>query len=98
MVGVLKPFQQNAAHLFTGLPFFALLKTSSYNGGRTQTLSTLFRIAGFISLRRLPRLLRGAYSNPFNKMLRILLGFLLLICLQKRAFDTASKQKTLSLS
>jgi len=36
------------------------------------------------------------YSNPFNKMLRISLGFLLLICLQKQAFDTASKQKTLS--
>jgi hypothetical protein len=48
---------------------------------------------------RSKRLPKGwVYSNPYNKMLRISLGFLLLICLQKQAFDTASKQKTPSLS
>jgi hypothetical protein len=37
--------------------------------------------------------------KPFQQYrVAISLGFSLLICLQKRAFDTASKQKTLSLS
>ena len=58
--------------------------------GRTQTLSGLS--AHYV--RRLPK---GGVPKPFQRYrFAILLGFLLLICLQKRAFDTASKQKTLS--
>jgi hypothetical protein len=76
-------------------------------GGRTQTLSTIplcgivvffkqdYRLTAFVVFLILQR---GAYPNPFNKSLRVLLCFLLLFCLQKQAFDTASKQKTLSLS
>ena len=47
---------------------------------------------GFTSLRRLPN--DSLYTKPFKSKLRLLFGFLLLVCLRKRAFDTASKQKT----
>ena len=47
---------------------------------------------GFTSLRRLPR--SSLYTKPFKSKRSLLLGFLLLVCLRKRAFDTASKQKT----
>jgi hypothetical protein len=36
------------------------------------------------------------YPKPFKQTLRVRLAFLLLVCLRKRAFDTASKQKSLS--
>jgi hypothetical protein len=46
--------------------------------------------------KRLPKM--AGVPKPFQQYrVAISLGFLLLICLQKRAFDTASKQKTLSL-
>ena len=47
---------------------------------------------GFTSFRRLPR--NSLYTKPFKSKRSLLLGFLLLVCLRKRAFDTASKQKT----
>jgi hypothetical protein len=51
--GVPKPFQQNAAHFVQDCQH-SLCSADFPRGGRTQTLSTLFRIAGFISFRRLP--------------------------------------------
>ena len=33
------------------------------------------------------------YPKPFKQTLRVRLAFLLLVCLRKRAFDTASKKK-----
>jgi len=50
---------------------------------------------GCVSLRRLPRW--APYPKPFKQTLRVRLAFLLLVCLRKQAFDTASKQKSLSL-
>ena len=47
---------------------------------------------GFTLFRRLPR--NSLYTKPFKSKRSLLLGFLLLVCLRKRAFDTASKQKT----
>ena len=58
-------------------------------------LIDLLGIDGCVALRRHPRV--SLLPKPFKKMLRILLAFLLLIGLRKRAFDTASKQKSLSL-
>jgi len=55
--------------------------------GFTLTLLILFQDC---RLRRLPWLLQGAYPNPFNKMLRISLCFLMLINLRERAPDVAS--------
>ena len=57
--------------------------------GRTQTLSGLSADADFLKFGR---------TQTLSQLLRSCLGFLLLICLQKQAFDTASKQKTPSLS
>ncbi len=57
--------------------------------GRTQTLSGLSAEADFLN---------GGRTQTLSQLLRSCLGFLLLICLQKQAFDTASKQKTPSLS
>ena len=49
-------------------------------------------MVGFTSLRRHPN--NSLYTKPFKSKLRLLFGFLLLVCLRKQAFDTASKQKT----
>ncbi len=57
--------------------------------GLTQTLSGLSAEADFLN---------GGRTQTLSQLLRSCLGFLLLICLQKQAFDTASKQKTPSLS
>ena len=46
-------------------------------------------------IRRLPRW--APYPKPFKQTLRVRLAFLLLVCLRKQAFATASKQKSLSL-
>ena len=52
-------------------------------------LSASLRFADFLKFGR---------TQTLSQLLRSRLGFLLLICLQKQAFDTASKQKTPSLS
>jgi hypothetical protein len=59
--------------------------------GFTQSL-----IAGLTKLRFVVPTITGV-PKPFRYCFAVA-GFLLLICLQKQAFDTASKQKTLSLS
>ena len=59
--------------------------------GFTQTLTQDCR------LRRLPYTSTRGLPKPFRYCFAVA-GFLVLICLQKQAFDTASKQKTLSLS
>ncbi len=71
--------------------FFAGLSADAdfLNGGLTQTLSGLSAEADFLN---------GGRTQTLSQLLRSCLGFLLLICLQKQAFDTASKQKTPSLS
>ncbi len=74
--------------LFAGLPAsFHYAVFLNFYEGRTLTLLILFQDC---RLRRLPKLLRGVYSNPFNKMLRISLCFLMLINLRERAPDVAS--------
>jgi hypothetical protein len=40
----------------------------------------------------------SSYPKPFKRMLRILLAFLVLVILHKRACDAALNQKSLSLS
>ena len=52
----------------------------------------ILRIDSFVTLRCLPS--NSLYTKPFKSKLRLLFGFLLLVCLRKRAFDTVSKQKT----
>ena len=74
----------------TRLPFFTSFKTSSQKG-------TLPKASGLSAhyIRRLPRW--APYPKPFKQTLRVRLAFLLLVCLRKQAFATASKQKSLSL-
>jgi len=58
----------------------------------------LFILGLAAPLRSLPSALVSAYPKPFNKSLRSLLAFLILVSLHKQACDAASNQKSLSLS
>ena len=50
--------------------------------------------AVFALLKRPPKW--APYPKPFKQTQSVCLAFLLLVCLRKRAFDTSSKQKSLS--
>jgi hypothetical protein len=51
----------------------------------------------YLNIRKFGGMGDEVLPKPFRYCFAVA-GFLLLICLQKQAFDTASKQKTLSLS
>ena len=55
-------------------------------------LQSLCWMDSFVSLRCHPN--NSLYTMPFKSKRSLLLSFLLLVCLRKQAFDTASKQKT----
>ena len=83
----------------TGLPFLTSFKTSSQSLGTVGSLhspTSSVKANGTANAAHcLPRW--APYPKPSKQTLRVRLAFLLLVCLLKQAFDTASKQKSLSL-
>ena len=83
----------------TGLPFLTSFKTSSQSLGTVGSLhSPTSSVKANGTANAAHCLHRWApYPKPSKQTLRVRLAFLLLVCLRKQAFDTASKQKSLSL-